>query len=218
MLKWRTTPSEEDTRLPVNECSVTSVVLNENELCEDEKPVKSMDSSKTSELHEELSNDSKTETLSDFTLPDQEITEDNSISSQEDVVEDMERTCEPVVSKLTCASVVESDAASVVTEKPLHVNTDNVSLSTIQPATEATTASTVSVSPPPPGSPEPLVVDDSATSHECGSSMSHDAAGEVRSDKLNSDQPSDVKSSSGTDTPQQGKRKKVTKGYIFILY
>ena len=207
LLKWRTTPPEEDTRLPVNECNVTSVVLNENELCEDEeKPVKSLDSSKTSEIHEELSNDSKTETLSDFTIPDHEITEDNSITSQEDAVEDVERTCEPVA-KLTCDPVVEPDPNSMITEKPLVSSTPSV----VQPQTDVITAVTAPLSTPP-GSPEPLVVDELMTSHEPGL-VSCDAAGE----KLSCDQPSDVKSSSGTDTPQQGKRKKVTADCIFVI-
>lgn len=183
---------------------------NENELCEDEKPVKSMDSSKTSEIHEELSNDSKTETLSDFTIPDQEITEDNSITSQEDAVEDTERTCEPV-SKLACDSVVESDGTSMITEKSLLSNTDTT-LSTIQPQTDVISATTAPVSPP--GSPEPLVVDESLMLQEFGSA-SRDAAGEIKCDKMSSDQTSDVKSSSGTDTPQQGKRKKVMVDFIF---
>lgn len=210
MLKWRTAPPEEDTRLPVNECSVASVVLNDNELCEDEeKPVKSLDSSKTSEIHEELSNDSKTETLSDFTIPDHEITEDNSIASQEDAVEDVERTSEPV-SKLTCDPVVEPDASSVITEKCLVSSPPSV----VQPLTDVIAATTAPVSPPPPpGSPEPLVVDESTASHEPDSTSCDSAVGE----KLSSDQPSDVKSNSGTDTPQQGKRKKVIVIFIFVI-
>lgn len=210
MLKWRTTPpEEEDTRLPVNECNVATVVLNENELCEDEeKPDKSLDSSKTSEIHEELSNDSKTETLSDFTIPDHEITEENSITSQEDAMEDVERTCEPVPNpKLTCDPAVEPDASSMITEKSLVSTTPSV----VQPQADVMTAVTAPVSSPP-GSPEPLVVDELTASHEPGL-VSCDATGE----KLSCDQPSDVKSSSGTDTPQQGKRKKVTPDYIFVV-
>lgn len=201
LLKWKTTPPEGDTNPCVNECNVTSVVLNENELCEDEKPVnnKSMDSLKPNEIHEELSNDSKTETLSDITIPDQEIAEDNSVASQEDTTEDMERTSEPV-SKLTCDSVVESVAAS---EKFL-LSTD-ATLSTVQPQADVASIS-------PPASPEPLVVDDSAALHEC---TSRDA-GELRTEKISSDQSSDVKTSGGTDTPQQGKRKKVIVEDIFV--
>ena len=198
LLKWRTTPPERDTRLPVNECSVTSLVLNETELCEDEKPIKSMDSSKPNEIHDELiSNDSRTETLSDT---DQDITEDNTITSQEDITEDTERTCEPVLSD---SFVEESDATSILTEKPLHINTDTSTAPTNVLATSANLS--------PPGSPDPLVVDDSVTSHECGS---HDP---IKGDKTHTDQAaSDVKSS-GTDTPQQGKRKKVTMSLFSIF-
>ena len=224
LLKWRTTPPERDTRLPVNESIVASMVLNETELCEDDKPIIPLDSSKPNEIHEELSNDSKTETLSDFTIPDQEI--DSTTTSQEDAVEDKEH-----VPKLTC----ESDATCDVTEKSLLNN--NIDSS----QTDMVTAN-LSL----PGSPEPLVVDDSSTSHEhtsashdvalhdpsgsydavsisgshdpagtsathdfANTSASHDAASKVSGEKGHTDQSFDVKSNSGTDTPQQGKRKKV---------
>jgi len=213
LLKWKAALPDKDARLPVNECSVTSVVLNETELCEDEKLVEPMDSSKPNEIHEELelSNDSKTETLSDLTLPDQEVT-DNSIASQEETTEDLERTCESVP-KLVCDSVVTSDATSVVTsvvtEKSLP-NTDTP-LSTIQPQTDVITANSAPLSP---RSPDPLIVDDPTASHESGS---RDAS-EIKSEKIGSDQPSDAKTSSGTDTPQQGKRKKVTIGLSFVVF
>ena len=183
MLKWKTTPPEKDIRLPVNEYSVASEVLNETELCEDEKLVNYMDSSQPNEIHEELSNDSKTETLSDFTMTDQEITEDSTIASQDD--EDTETTCE---ANLAFDSVVEPDTASVITEESLLSNT------------ETSTAVVITS----PRSPDPLVADDSITSLECVAG-SHDSGGE----KIQTDQASDAKGNGGTDTPQQGKRKKV---------
>lgn len=202
LLKWKVAPPDKDTRLPVNECSV---VLIETESCEDEKPVESMDSSKPNEIHEELelSNDSKTETLSDFTIPDQEVT-DNSIASQEETTEDLERTSDP---KLMCDSVVSSDATS---EKSLP-KTDT-SLSTIQSQTDIITVNSAPLSP---RSPDP---DDPTMSHE-SASASCDAS-EIRNEKISSNQPSDAKTSSGTDTPQQGKRKKVTMdlSYVVFLY
>ena len=234
LLKWRTAPPERDT---VNENSVTSVVLNYTELCEDEKPIISIDSSKPNEIHEELSNDSKTETLSDFTITDQEI----DTTSQEDATEDKEKTCEPAP-KLAC----DIESASVVTEKSLLGNT-------IDSSTDTVTAL-------PPQSPEPLVVDidehtseshdvagtsashdptntsissDPTSSQDSGSTLashdpvgsfvshepvstsgSHDATGKVSGEKAHPDQTSDVKSNSGTDTPQQGKRKKVWVWFI----
>ena len=189
LLKWRSTPVERDTGVPVNQSSVASVALNETELHEDEKLINSMDSSKPNEIHEELSNDSKTETLSDFTIADQEIdsTSQEDAAAEDAAAEDAETTCEPVP-KLTCD--VESDATSA--EKPSLDNIDT-SLSTAQ--TDIVTATANSS---PPGSPEPLVVDDSAT-------CAHKVSGE----KTHTDQASDVKSNSGTETPQQGKRKKV---------
>ena len=225
LLKWRTAPPKRDT---VNENSVESVVLNDTQLCDDDKPTISIDSSKPNEIHEELSNDSKTETLSDFTITDQEI----DATSQEDAED---KTCEPVP-KLT----FDNESASVVTGKSLLSN--NVDSST----------DTVTVLPL--GSPEPLVVDidectsgshdhtNTSVSHDPASSSmshdptsisashdtigsfashdpsstsgSHDATGKVSGEKAHTDQTSDVKSNSGTDTPQQGKRKKVGVWYI----
>lgn len=199
LLKWRTTSCEGDTRQPVNECNETSLVLNETELCEDEKqPIKSME---PNEIHEELSNDSKTETLSDFTIPDQEqeITEDYSTASQEDTIEDIERTCHPVP-KLTCDSVTDNanSSSAVISEKCL-LNTATTETSTTIPTNEISTAPPLS----PGGSPEPLVVDDPTASHD---NIEINKVEKITSDHQ---QPSDVKTSSGTDTPQQGKRKKV---------
>ena len=190
LLKWKTTPAEKDIRLPVDEYSVASEVFNETELCEDEKLVNYMDSSKPNEIHEELSNDSKTETLSDFTMTDQEVTEDSTIASQDD--EDTETACE---ANLASDSAAEPDTASVITEKSLFSNAD-------------TSTAVVITSP---RSPESLLVDDSITSLECVAG-SHDSGGE----KILTDQASDAKGNGGTDTPQQGKRKKVNDKFMYI--
>lgn len=199
ILKWKTTPSEGDPTLPVNEhSSTTSVVLNETGLCEDEKPTKHTDSS--NDILEELSNDSKTDTLSDFTIPDQEEGEDNSGVNQEERSEDLARTHE-AISKLICDSVTGSDANAVVTEK----SSPNINMSTIQPQTDIITNSS------PPGSPEPLTMDESAMS-------SHDASEIIRTEKNNPDRPSEVKTNSGTETPQQGKRKKVTTNLFLYIF
>lgn len=228
LFKWRNAPPERDA---VNENSVASVVLNDTELCDNDKPIISIDSSKPNEIHEELSNDSNTETLSDFTITDQEI----DTTSQEDATEDKDKTCE-LVPKLIC----DIESASVVTDKSILSN--NVD------------SSTDTVTALPLRSPEPLVVDinehtsgshdvagtsashdptNTSVSHDSTSilashdpigyfgshdptstSGSHDTVGKVSGEKAHPDQTSDVKSNSGTDTPQQGKRKKVRVWFI----
>ena len=199
LLKWKLTSPEQDTKQPVNEINLSTVVLNDGESCKDNPPSEPMNVSMEDKQEGPTAvvNDSFNDTEEEI-VKEPKYIEDNNPTVDDNPLGESEPISEPAIPDVIDTGPI--DVENPVTEE-IPTNQDDVQVATISS----------------PKSPEPVVV-------SCDSNISHDIdthdASDVSSEKATEQQqqPGDAKTSSGTDTPsQQGKRKKASQLVTSLL-